>query len=147
MHAELIEEHDLDKAVEILLLLRPKYSSDQLREQIREQYLRHQYQLIGVFDDGAGLVGVAGFIEGCKLAWGRYLLIEDFMVTPEWQQSGAGGYLLQWLRHHGLQLGCKELHVNSSVSRFAAHKFYLQEGFRISSHHFSLQLLADATAQ
>ncbi|CAG9001495.1 MAG: hypothetical protein CENE_03515 [Candidatus Celerinatantimonas neptuna] len=147
MHVELIEEKDLNKAVEILLLLRPKYSSEQLSEQIKEQQCRHQYQLIGVFDEEAGLVGVAGFIEGCKLAWGRYLLIEDLMVTPQWQQSGAGGHLLKWLRHHGLQLGCKELHVNSSVSRFSAHKFYLQEGFRISSHHFSLQLQADATAQ
>jgi len=34
-----------------------------------------------------------------------------------------------------------QLHLDSGVQRYMAHKFYLREGFIIASHHFSISPL------
>jgi hypothetical protein len=36
--------------------------------------------------------------------------------------------------------GCGELHLDSGVQRFAAHRFYLRERMEIMAHHFRLKL-------
>ncbi|MFM2483887.1 GNAT family N-acetyltransferase [Celerinatantimonas yamalensis] len=145
MRVDWIDARYLDDAAKLLLLLHPSYSIEGLTSQLEMQQLSRQYKLIGVFKEDE-LVGVAGFVEGLTFAWGRNLLIEDFVIAPPWRYTGMAEQLIAWLRHYGLQLGCKEIHVNSGVQDFFVHKFYLQEGFRISSHHFSLQLQADAAA-
>ncbi|MFM2481037.1 GNAT family N-acetyltransferase [Celerinatantimonas sp. YJH-8] len=142
-----INEHDpLDEAAQLLHSLRQQYTFQELLEKIREQQLVHGYQLVGSYNDQNELVGIAGFIEGHSLAWGHYLLIEDLVVSDDRQGNGVGEKLLSWLRRLAYSRGCRELHVNSGLQRFFAHKLFLQEGFRISSHHFSLKLLPDMAA-
>jgi hypothetical protein len=46
--------------------------------------------------------------------------------------------MLSWLKSHARELGCSQLHLDSGVQRFTAHRFYVREGFKISSHHFSI---------
>jgi hypothetical protein len=46
--------------------------------------------------------------------------------------------MLDWLKAHALELGCRQLQLDSGVQRFGAHRFYLREGFHISSHHFAI---------
>ncbi len=37
--------------------------------------------------------------------------------------------MISWLKSHARQLGCNQLHLDSGVQRFSAHRFYLREGF------------------
>jgi hypothetical protein len=52
--------------------------------------------------------------------------------------DGRGKRMLDWLKAHALALGCRQLQLDSGVQRFGAHRFYLREGFHISSHHFAI---------
>jgi GNAT superfamily N-acetyltransferase len=80
----------------------------------------------------------AGFVVGTKLAWGKHIYVDD-LVTAEGQRSkGAGKMMIDWLKSHALALGCNQLHLDSGVQRFDAHRFYLRERFNIGSHHFSI---------
>lgn len=47
-------------------------------------------------------------------------------------------FLVSWFKSHALATGCEQIHLDSGVQRFAAHRFYLREGFNIASHHFSI---------
>ena len=63
------------------------------------------------------------------------------LVTDDAQRSnGHGARLLQWLRVAAAEAGCDELHLDSGVQRFDAHRFYLRLGMKIASHHFSEEL-------
>lgn len=133
---------ELELVSPVLLQLRPQYSQADLIQQIQEQQ-KQGYQIAYVTE--AGKVScVAGFVIGTKLAWEKHLYVDDLVTDSTQRSSGAGKTLMQWLKHFALEQGCKQLHLDSGVQRFAAHRFYLREGFDIASHHFSISDLQSA---
>jgi GNAT superfamily N-acetyltransferase len=133
---------EIRKVAGVLLQLRPAFDSEGLVARVREQ-MRLGYRVAYVESAGEVLC-VAGFVVGTKLAWGKHLYVDD-LVTAEYQRSkGAGAKMIAWLKSHARDLGCNQLHLDSGVQRFAAHRFYLREGFNIASHHFSIADLSSA---
>ena len=133
---------DLRKISGVLQQLRPAFDEDALVTRIKEQ-MRSGYRIAYVESAGK-VLGVAGFVVGTKLAWGKHVYVDD-LVTAEGERSkGAGAKMIAWLKSHGRELGCNQLHLDSGVQRFAAHRFYLREGFDIASHRFSIADLSAA---
>jgi GNAT superfamily N-acetyltransferase len=135
----LSEEAELDKIGPVLRELRPQYSQEQLLRQIKKQQT-NGYQLAWVEEDGAVLC-VAGFVIAEKLAWQKHLYVDDLVSSESQRSRGAGKLLMDWLKQYAREQGCQQLHLDSGVQRFAAHRFYLREGFAIASHHFSIDQL------
>jgi GNAT superfamily N-acetyltransferase len=106
---------------------------------MREQ-MRQGYRIAWVEADGEVLC-VAGFVIGLKLAWGRHIYVDDLVTAERHRSTGAGAAMIAWLKQHAREQGCRELHLDSGVQRFAAHRFYLRERFDIESHHFSIKAL------
>ena len=127
---------DLARIADVLLELRGTFNRDTLIAQI-EQQRQTGYQIAYVESDGEVLC-VAGFVVGMKLAWGKHIYVDDLVTADRHRSKGAGAQMIEWLKSHALQLGCNQLHLDSGVQRFAAHRFYLREGFNIGSHHFSI---------
>lgn len=132
---------DLKKISPVLLQLRSQYTEESLIEQILEQQ-GHDYQIAYVEENG-NVLCVAGFIIGKKLAWQKHIYIDDLVTGKEHRSLGAGKFLLDWLKNFARENGCRQLHLDSGVLRFAAHKFYLREGFNINSHHFGIANLSE----
>jgi ribosomal protein S18 acetylase RimI-like enzyme len=97
------------------------------------------YQLAQV-RGASGPVAVAGFRLSESLAWGRFLYVDDLAALASERSRGHGKRLLAWLSDYARGHGCTQLHLDSGVQRFAAHRFYLREGMSITSHHFALDL-------
>jgi GNAT superfamily N-acetyltransferase len=133
------EETDLAAIADVMLELRTTYTKAALIERMREQ-MRHGYRIAWVEADGEVLC-VAGFVVGLKLAWGRHVYVDDLVTAERHRSTGAGAAMIAWLKAHAREQGCRELHLDSGVQRFAAHRFYLRERFNIDSHHFSLKTL------
>ena len=127
---------DLERIAPVLLELRDHYDTDGLLEQIRKQQ-KDGYQVAYVEEDGE-VLGVAGFVITSKLAWHRHLYVDDLVTAAARRSRGAGRCLMDWLRQYAIDNGCKQLHLDSGVQRFRAHRFYLREGFDINSHHFAI---------
>lgn len=87
-------------------------------------------------------VAVAGFRLGDNLAWGRHLYIDDLSTLPAVRKNGHARLLLSWLTDEARRLECEQIHLDSGVGadRTAAHRLYFNAGFRISSHHFALNI-------
>lgn len=131
----LVSDDEIAKLCPVLLQLRPQYDAASLIEQIKLQ--REQgYQLAYVEQDGEVLC-VAGFVIGNKLAWKKHLYIDDLISDETRRSRGAGKLILDWLKDYARQQGCEQLHLDSGVTRYRAHRFYLREGMIISSHHFA----------
>ena len=125
----------------VLLQLRPQYSEDTLARQVQLQQT-DGYRLVYVEDEGDVLC-VAGFVIGQKLAWGKHIYVDDLVTNEAHRSRGAGRFLIDWLKQYAREQGCQQLHLDSGVTRFGAHRFYLREGFSITSHHFAVVQLDD----
>ena len=127
---------DLERVADVMLELRTAFERTELIAQMQAQR-DAGYQVAWVEADGEVLC-VAGFVVGTKLAWGRHIYVDDLVTAARHRSTGAGSTMIEWLRAHARELSCRELHLDSGVHRFAAHRFYLRERFDIDSHHFSI---------
>ncbi|PZR76809.1 MAG: GNAT family N-acetyltransferase [Chthoniobacterales bacterium] len=98
------------------------------------------YQLAFLEQDGA-VRSVAGFRIFNLLFSGRTLYIDDLVTHDSDRSRGLGAALFDWLIEHAKEQGCEHLTLDSGVQRFAAHRFYLNRGMDITSHHFQLKLI------
>ncbi len=140
MQVKLAEsDADVERIAGVMLELRTAFDRADLVAQMRGQRAEG-YQLAWVEADGEVLC-VAGFVVGRKLAWGKHIYVDDLVTAARHRSTGAGRTMVEWLRSHAKALGCRELHLDSGVQRFDAHRFYLRERFNIDSHHFSTREL------
>lgn len=97
------------------------------------------YRLAFVEESGR-IVAVAGFWLNEAFAYGKYMYVYDLVTSETARSLGHSKALINYLKTLAKDAGCAQLHLDSGVQRFRAHKFYLREGFIISSHHFQLVL-------
>ena len=133
------DEQELKRIAPVMLELRDHFDSDGLVAQIRAQQ-KDGYVVAYVEEDGE-VLAVAGFVITSKLAWRKHLYVDDLVTAAARRSRGAGRCLMDWLKRHAIDNGCGQLHLDSGVHRFRAHKFYLREGFDINSHHFAISEL------
>lgn len=93
-----------------------------------------------VYLSDGGVKAVAGIRIGEWLAGGKYLEIEDLVTKDGSRSAGYGGTLFDWIVEFARQEYCDQLKLVSNVSRFGAHKFYLNKGMIIEAHYFSMKL-------
>lgn len=129
---------DIVRCFDVMHELRPHMTLEPFVAQVERQ--RGQgYRLVFLEVDGE-VKCVAGFREFEMLAWGRFIYVDDLSTKATGRCSGYGSAIIDWLIAEGRRLGCAQLHLDSGVQRFAAHRFYLRKRFDISCHHFSMKL-------
>ena len=113
---------------------------DQVLRQRSTCGYRIAYACEGPTDGATQVRGCAGFRITEFLAWGRTLYVDDLVSDEGHRSRGVGSNLLDWLVAEARRVGCAQLHLDSGVQRFGAHRFYLTHGMDITAHHFRLQL-------
>ena len=140
MEVQLADQNtNLKKLAEVLHQLRPQFSINNIAKQIKEQ--REQGYQLAYISKNNTILCVAGFVFGKKLAWGKHIYVDDLVTNDEGRSQRAGATMIKWLKQHAVEHDCQQLHLDSGVQRYMAHKFYLREGFIIASHHFSISPL------
>ena len=130
-------ENELKTVAPLLMLIRPHFDLNALITRIKILQKRG-YKLVYVVS-GVKVFCVAGFVTGYKLDWGKHIYIDDLVFDEKQPSGGAGNILIEWFKTYARENGYKEIHLDSSVLRFHLHRFYLESGFHIDSHHFSLK--------
>jgi GNAT superfamily N-acetyltransferase len=121
-----------------LLQLRPHLQQKNFLEQVERQK-QSGYQL-AYLEQNDRVVAVAGFCISECLSFGQFLYVYDLVVDKALRSKGHGQNLFKWLTEFAKHHDCQQLHLDSGVQRFDAHRFYLQQRMKISSHHFCLNL-------
>lgn len=122
----------------VMAQLRPHLAADGWVARVRRQQAGG-YLLARAVARGR-VVAVAGFRISENLAWGKFLYVDDLVTLEQARSDGHGQALMDWLVGHAREAECDELHLDSGVQRFGAHRFYLRFGFDITSHHFRIDL-------
>ncbi len=131
-------DEEIEGCYPVLSQLRTNIGKAEFLRRIKMQ-MKKGYHLAYIEDESV-IFSVAGFRLGECLAWGRYVYVEDLVSEQKARSKGYGQRLLHELIRFAKARNCGEIHLDSGVQRFEAHKFYLREGMKISSHHFSLKL-------
>jgi GNAT superfamily N-acetyltransferase len=117
--------------------LRPHVASvDEFVERVNDAQRPEGYRLVASFE-GSEAVSATGFRRLHTLAWGDILYIDDLVTLESHRGRGHAHRLLDWVLTEARRLGCAAVHLDSAPHRHAAHRLYLDEGYVISSFHFS----------
>ena len=132
------DETAITRCFSLISTLRPHLKEETFVSDVNEQ-IEQGYKLFYLYKNNKVLC-----IAGCKisknLAWGKHLYIADLVSDTKSRSKGHGKELLDYVIEFAKNEGCKEVHLDSGVQRFKAHKFYLREGFEMTSHHFSYKM-------
>ena len=119
---------------------RPPLASPESFQTWVSQHASAGYRLAAAFDDAPQAQAVCGFRVLEMLYSGRQLYIDDLSTLPQARGKGHARALLAWAEAEARRLGCRSLHLDSGVQRFAAHRLYLKAGMDITAHHFAREL-------
>lgn len=129
---------ELARCYPVIAQLRPHLSESEFLKRVEDQ-AQESYKIAFVEHDGRA-VCVAGFRMLHTLAWGRVLYVDDLVTDERERSKGFGQQLMAWLVQHAQETNCNELHLDSGVQRFGAHRYYLASGMDITCHHFAMKL-------
>lgn len=122
----------------VVAQLRPHIPRRNFVARIRRQQ-KSGYHLVATRQN-SNVVAIAGYRFLETLAWGRILYVDDLVTDEAVRSQGHGQRLMTWLIAEARRRRCAELHLDSGVQRFGAHRFYLAHRMDITCHHFGLQL-------
>jgi GNAT superfamily N-acetyltransferase len=132
---------DIDRCWPVMTQLRPYIGRADFVARVRAQQATGY--LLAFAADGA-VRAVAGYRYLHNLVSGHHLYVDDLVSDAAVRGGGFGSALFDWLLAQAKATGCTELHLDSGVQRFDAHRFYLGKGMRISCHHFAIELAPPA---
>jgi GNAT superfamily N-acetyltransferase len=128
-----------EQALPVLQELRP-HLDPSARRAVHAEGREQGYRFLAAFAATGDCLGVAGWRVVATAAVGRKLYVDDLVTASGSRSTGVGRALLRELERRARAAGCSVLDLDSGVQRHDAHRFYLRERMRISSHHFSKEL-------
>ncbi|MCI0491120.1 MAG: GNAT family N-acetyltransferase [Blastocatellia bacterium] len=130
---------EVERCFPVMAQLRPYLTLSDFVERVGRQAQQDGYRTAYLEADGA-VKAVAGFRVMEMLARGRSLYLDDLVTDGDERSKGYGDSLFDWLVEHAKSLGCEQLHLDSGVQRFDAHRFYFRKRMKIDAYHFSVKL-------
>jgi GNAT superfamily N-acetyltransferase len=139
---EALTDADISRCYDVMAELRPHIPREGFAQRIRRQMTPEggNYRLAFAEDAQGEVVCVAGYRYAENLVYGRNMYVDDLVSSSRARSAGFGGATLAWLETQARAHGCAHLHLDSGVTRHAAHRFYLRERYDITGHHFAKKL-------
>jgi GNAT superfamily N-acetyltransferase len=135
---EILHVHDEDAARQcwrVFKELRPHLTeTDFLHRWLRQK--EEGYRIVYLKPEML-VVAAAGFRILNTMAWGKIVYLDDLVALTSEHGRGWGSRLLQWLQGLARESQCNGIHLETGYQRFAAHKAYLRNGFRMNCHHLA----------
>jgi GNAT superfamily N-acetyltransferase len=130
--------NEIARCFPVMAELRSQLSAEQFVQQVNHQQ-QEGYRL-AFLEDAGEIRSLAGFRFMEMLAFGKVMYVDDLITAGKDRSKKYGSQLFDWLVEHARAKGCVQLHLDSGVQRFSAHRFYLTKRMEITSHHFALKL-------
>jgi GNAT superfamily N-acetyltransferase len=137
---ELIDKEEMLKNLSVLQDLYPSLTLSEYSTEL-DLMLPHNYGQVGVFE-GDICLGLSGFWIGTKLWCGKYLELDNIVVSKTLRSQGIGKLIFDFLHKKALENDCTMLSLDSYTTNFNAHKFFYKEGFAPKGFHF-INILKD----
>lgn len=134
MDLRLSKSHDLEVLLQFVELFHESEGitmSAALRRQVLDSLLGEStYGRIWVIEEGGEMVGYIALCFGYAIEWGgRYGLIDEFYLRPEFQGKGLGFEALSLVRKASREMGIRQLALEVAHTNIRARRLYERFGF------------------
>lgn len=129
---------DILKCRAAILALRPHLADMDLVPLVQSMQAEG-YQLAFVETDGQA-AAICGYRYLQFLFCGKHFYIDDLSTLEAYRGHGYGSALLDFVAEEAKSKGFDAVTLDSGHHRTAAHRLYLNKGYSISSHHFTLKI-------
>jgi GNAT superfamily N-acetyltransferase len=134
LEIELIETENIQRIVPLFHERNPALSSDLLALRVAEM-ASQGFQCFGAYLS-TELIGIAGFWIRTRYHTGRVIEADGVFVRPPYRSRGIGEKMAQRVIDFGRKVGCLEGELHCYVSNTDAHRFWINQGYRIIAFHF-----------
>lgn len=129
-------------AFHVMQELRPHLQNAQsFASQIARQHAQG-YRLLAAFDQEK-VLGLAGYRLQENLLYGKFIYVDDLVVTASVQRSGLGGQLIDAVRTEAVTLGCRNFVLDTGLGMALAQRFYFRQGLLAKGMHFAEVLVSE----
>ncbi|MEH6406076.1 MAG: GNAT family N-acetyltransferase [Leeuwenhoekiella sp.] len=109
-----------------------------LAERFSEMF-NHNYECHGVYWEEK-LIGVFGLWFAMRHYAGKTCEADHVYINDAYRSKGIGKQVFAWIFNYAKEKGCASSELNSYVSNYPSHKFYMNEGYNILGYHFLKKL-------
>lgn len=126
---------DLKASFPVMKELRP-HLQDAAAYVVQVMHQRTQgYRLLAAWQDGA-IVGLAGYRQMDNLIYGRFVYVDDLVVSASLHRSGIGEQLLRAARQQAVAAQCRHFVLDTGLHMALAQRFYFRQGLLARGMHF-----------
>ncbi len=120
---------------EVIKELYPSLTKEAYETDLLAMLPNNAYGQVAVFL-GNECIGISGFWIGTKLWCGKYLEIDNLVVSAKHRSKGVGKLMIDYLFEKAQELGCSMMALDSYTTNFSAHKLFYNEQFGPKGFHF-----------
>ena len=131
---ELKSKEEMLQAYDIMLEVYPTLTLEEYSNEL-DVMTPHNYGQIAVIENGE-IIGLTGYWLGSKLWCGRYLELDNVVVSKNHQKKGIGKMLFDYAKEKAEEHDCTMLALDSYSDNFEAHKFFYKQDFVPRGFHF-----------
>lgn len=131
---ELKSKSEMMKHIALLQEMYPNLSLEDYSKDLDDMIPNNYFQ-VAVFENGKCL-GLSGVWFGTKLWCGKYIELDNIIVSNKFRSKGVGKYIFDYVQNLGKEMGVSMLSLDSYVTNHKAHKFFYNEGFGPKGFHF-----------
>ena len=135
---------DLAASFPVMQELRPHLSDRAAYQAQVAQQRKQGYRLLAAWRDGV-IVGLAGYRLQDNLLYGRFVYVDDLVVSASLHRSGLGARLLQAARQQAMTLDCRHFVLDTGFHMALAQRFYFRQGLLARGMHFVEPLIQEAS--
>ena len=132
-------EEAFGSSFDLMRVLRPHITTPATYMAHLARQAEQGYRLLAAWD-GERIVGLAGYRELENLLYGRFIYVDDLVVSPDLQRNGLGGRLLTAVRDEAVQRQCHHLVLDTGLHMPLAQRFYFSQGLLARGMHFTQRL-------
>ena len=126
-----------DEMLECLRILNEVYPSLTKEDYSTELdlMLKNDYGQVGVFENDL-CIGLTGYWIGTKLWCGRYMELDNVVISENHRGQGVGELLFEHMEQKAKECNCNMLALDSYTDNFKAHKFFYKQNYKPRGFHF-----------
>ena len=130
-----VSDHEYKSCFQVMQELRPHLGDEtafisQVRRQAKQGYrllaAKHHEQI----------QGLAGYRIQENLLYGRFLYVDDLVITGEARRHGIGEKLITALRDEARQENCAHFVLDTGLANALGQRFYYRQGLLAKGLHF-----------
>ena len=124
-----------DRILELVQLLNPHVSAEDLRSRLAENWGFQGYHTLGLFNTEGKIIAISSAWVTTRLYGGKLVELDNVIVDPEYR-GGVGSFFLEQLQEWAKAQGCVRMELKTYVTNKRSHKFYFDHGFDIRAFYF-----------